>query len=120
MKNTNSKLHRERLLALRARLQNDMTHMEDGALNKDHSKSTSMPIHMADLGSENFDRELTLDLLGSGKGALDQIEAALGRIEDGSFGKCTECGKQIPEPRLAAIPFAALCVKCASLRENGK
>ena len=76
MTNTDLTLHRERLLALRARLQGDMTQMEDNALNKDHSKTTSMPNHMAELGSDNFDQELTLSLLGSEKDALDQIEAA--------------------------------------------
>ncbi len=54
----------ERLLALRARLRGDITQMEDNALNKDHNKTTSMPNHMAELGSGNFDKELTLSLLG--------------------------------------------------------
>ena len=54
-----------------------MTQMEDNALNKDHSKTTSMPTDMAELGSDNSDQELTLSLLGSEKDALDQIEAAL-------------------------------------------
>jgi hypothetical protein len=53
-------LHRERLLALRARLQDDMTQMEDNALNKEHNNTTSMPNHMAELGSDNADQELTL------------------------------------------------------------
>ena len=112
-------LHRERLLALRARLQGDMTQMEDNALNKDHNKTTSMPNHMAELGSGNFDQELTLSLLGSENEALDQIEAAIERIEDGSYGQCEECGVKIPESRLEAIPYAALCVQCASQREEG-
>ncbi len=113
-------LHRERLLALRARLLGDMTQMEDNALNKDHSRTTSMPMNMAELGSDNSDQELTLDLLGSDKNALDQIEAAIQRIEDGSFGRCEECGGKIPKSRLDAIPYAAQCVQCASQRENGR
>ncbi len=112
-------VYRERLLAMRARLWCDMTQMEDNALNKDHSKTTSMPNHMAELGSGNFDQELTLSLLGSENDALDQIEAAIGRIEDGNFGRCEECGMKIPKPRLEAIPYAALCVHCASEREVG-
>jgi DnaK suppressor protein len=112
-------LHRERLLALRARFQGDMTQMEDGALNKDHSRATSMPTDMAELGSDNFDQELTLNLLGSEKDTLDQIDGALKRIEDGSFGRCEECGMKIPESRLEAIPYAALCVQCASQQEEG-
>lgn len=110
-------LHRERLLALRARLQGDMTQMEDNALNKDHNNTTSMPNHMAELGSDNFDQELTLSLLGSERDALDEIEAALERIENGSYGHCEECGVKIPSARLEAIPYAAQCVRCASQRE---
>ena len=95
-----------------------MTQMEDNALNKDHDKATRMPNHMAELGSDNFDQELTLSLLGSEKDALDQIEAALERIEDGLYGQCEECGLKIPKGRLQAIPYAALCVRCASQRET--
>jgi DnaK suppressor protein len=113
------KLHRERLLTLRARLQGDMTQMEGNALNKDHDKATSMPSHMAELGSDQFEQELTLSLLDNEKEAIDQIEAALERIEDGSFGECEECAVRIPQARLEAIPYAALCVRCASQREEG-
>ena len=95
-----------------------MTQMEDNALNKDHSRTTSMPNNMAELGSGNFDQELTLSLLGSEKDALEQIDEALERIEDGSFGQCEECGVKIPEPRLEALPYAALCIQCASRREE--
>jgi len=73
---------------------------------------------MAELGSDNFDQELTLSLLGSENEALDQIEAAIKRIEDGSYGQCEDCGKQIPESRLEAIPYTALCVRCAAQRKK--
>ena len=102
MTNTDFTLHRERLLALRARLQGDMTQMEDNALNKDHTKTTSMPTSMAELGSDNFDQELTLSLLGSEKDALDQIEAAIERIDDGSYGRCETCDGKIPKARLGS------------------
>ncbi len=112
-------LHREGLLALRAKLQGDMTQMEDSALNKDRSKTTSMPTSMAELGSGNFDQELTLSLLGSEKDALDQIDGALERIDDGSYGQCETCGVKIPTSRLEAIPYTSLCVRCASQGEEG-
>ena len=111
-------LHRERLLALRARLQGDMTQMEDNAPNEDQDKATSMPNHMAELGTGNFDQGLTLSLLGSEKDALDQIDGALKRIEDGSFGRCQKCDSKIPQSRLEAIPYAAECVRCASQEEE--
>lgn len=110
--------HREELLALRARLRGDTAQMEDDAL-KDHGKTTSIPTDMAELGSDNADQELTFSLLGSDKDTLDQIEAAIQRIEDGSYGRCDECGEQIPKARLDAIPYAAECVRCASQQEEG-
>ncbi len=119
MTNTDLTPYRERLLALRARLLSDTTQMEDSALNKDRSKTTSMPTSMAELGSGNFDQELTLSSLRSENDALDQIEAAIERIEDGSYGQCETCGVEIPASRLAAIPYAAECVRCASQGEEG-
>ena len=118
MTNTDLALHRERLLALRARIQGDTTQMEDNALNKDHSTTTSMPNSMAELGTGNFDQELTLRVLGSEEDALKQIEAAIERIEDGSYGLCDKCGEKIPKVRLDAIPYAAECVRCASEQEE--
>jgi DnaK suppressor protein len=119
MTNTDLAYHRERLLALRARLQSDTTQMEDNALNKDHSRTTSMPNDIAELGSGNFDQEFTLSLLASENNALDQIDAAIERIKGGSYGRCETCGQQIPKTRLDAIPYAAQCVQCASDREEG-
>jgi DnaK suppressor protein len=115
MMNTHLTLQREKLLALRARLRGEVTRMTDYAL-KD--KATSMPNHLAELGSDNFDQELTLSLLGSGRNALDQIDAAIGRIEDGSYGQCETCGVEIPRARLAALPYAAQCIHCASEQEE--
>ena len=96
-----------------------MTQMEDNALNKDHAKTTSMPNHMAELGSANFEQELTLSLLGSENNALGQIEAAIERIEDARYGQCQTCGLKVSESRLKAIPYAALCIRCASEQEDG-
>lgn len=110
-------LYRERLLALRARLQGESTQMEDDAL-KDHSKTTSIPTDIEELGSDNADQELTLNVLGSERNTLAQIEAAIERIENGSYGECDQCGAKIPTSRLQAIPYAAQCVGCASQQED--
>jgi DnaK suppressor protein len=120
MARTDFTLHLERLLVLLARLQGDVTQMADNALNKDHSNITSVPTDMAELGSGNSDQELTLSLLGSEEDVLDQIEMAIGRIGDGSYGLCGECGRAIPKARLEAIPYAAQCVQCASQGEEGQ
>jgi RNA polymerase-binding protein DksA len=123
MKKAEMKAYREKLLALRARLRGDVNQMADAALNKSRSEAngdlSSMPIHMADIGSDNFEQEFTLSLMESEGGTLEQIESALERIEDGEYGQCEECGVRIPKTRLNALPYATMCVKCASRLEEG-
>ncbi len=115
--------YRERLLALRARLRGDVHQMAESALKKNRADGSgdlsSMPIHMADLGSDNFEQEFTLSLMESEEVTLERIEAALERVEDGTYGTCEECGVKIPKMRLNAIPYALMCVKCASQSEQG-
>jgi DnaK suppressor protein len=122
MKKADIKVYKERLLALRARLRGDVHQMADAALNKSRSEASgdlsSMPIHMADLGTDNFEQEFTLSLMESEGDTLERIEAALERIEEGTYGLCEECGVRIPKTRLNAIPYATLCVKCASQLEQ--
>jgi DnaK suppressor protein len=115
----NGQLHRDRLLDLRARLTGDMNRMADAALNKDIDNTVRMPTDMADVGTDAFEQELTLNLLGNEKDVLEQIDAALERIEEGTYGRCEECGLAIAKARLDALPYAALCVKCASRQEAG-
>ena len=117
--NNGEYIHRKKLLALQASLLGDVTQMEDDSL-KDHAKTVSIPTDREELGSDNADQELTLSLVGSEKNTLDQIEAALKRIEDGSYGQCETCGVKIPKARLEAIPYAAQCVRCASRGEEGR
>jgi DnaK suppressor protein len=118
MTTDSGQLHRDRLLVLRARLTGDMNRMADAALNKDASNAVIMPTDMADVGTDAFEQELTLNLLGNEKEVLEQIDAALVRIEDGTYGRCEECGHGIPKARLEAIPYAALCIKCAAKEEQ--
>lgn len=118
MKKAETKVYRERLLALRARLRGDVSQLADAALRKNRANGgvdgSSMPIHMADLGSDNFEQEFTLSLMESEEETLEQIESALERIEDGVYGVCDECGAKIPKARLNALPYTPYCVKCAT------
>lgn len=122
LKKTELKVFRDRLLALRARLRGDVHRMADGALKKSRTEGngdlSSMPIHMADIGSDNFEQEFTLSLMENEEVTLANIEAALERIEDGTYGLCEECGVRIPKKRLEAIPYANMCVRCASQSEQ--
>lgn len=109
---------KEQLLRLRARLRGDVTAMADATLKRTRTESSgdlsSMPIHMADIGSDNFEQEFTISLMQNDEGVLDQIEGALERIEAGTYGACVECGARIPKTRLNALPFTPHCIKCAS------
>jgi DnaK suppressor protein len=122
MKKTETKVYKDRLVALRARLRGDVTQMAEAALKKSRTEAngdlSSMPIHMADIGTDNFEQEFTLSLMENEETALSQIESALERIEDGTYGACEECGAKIPKARLEAIPYTAVCVKCASHMEK--
>ena len=117
MTNTDLKPNLGNLLALRAELLGDMTKMEDDSL-KDHAKTVSIPTDKEELASDNAEQELTLTLLGSDGDILDQVEAAIQRIEGGGYGRCEKCGEEIPKSRLDAIPYAADCVRCASEQEK--
>jgi RNA polymerase-binding protein DksA len=117
MKKDELQEYRERLVQLRARLRGDVSTMADAALNKTRSEAngdlSSMPIHMADIGSDNYEQEFTLSLMQSEENTLELIDSALERIEEGDYGSCTECGGKIPKARLNAIPYTPYCVKCA-------
>jgi RNA polymerase-binding protein DksA len=117
MNKSESKAYKQLLLALRGRLRGDVSAMADAALNKTRSEASgdlsSMPIHMADVGTDNFEQEFTLSLMENDEETLGQIEAALERIEDSTYGICVECGGKIAKARLQALPYTPHCVKCA-------
>lgn len=74
--------------------------------------------HMADQGSATFARELDMTLEEQARESLEQIERALQRIEDGTYGKCSNCGGEIPLARLEAMPEAELCLTCKEREES--
>ena len=121
MKKSEMLAYKEKLQAIRARLRGDVTAMAEVALRKsgiEGSDSNAMPIHMAELGSDNFEQEFTLGLMEAEGDTLDSIEAALERINDGQFGRCVQCDGQIAKARLNAIPYTPVCIKCAERQES--
>lgn len=113
----------EVLEGLRARLSGDLNQMTDEALSRNGPDGagnlSNLPLHMADLGTDNFDQEFTLGLIESEQSTLDQILEALARIKAGTFGTCTSCGGPIARGRLEALPYTALCIECARKTELG-
>lgn len=76
--------------------------------------------HMADQGTDNFDRELALNLASSRQESLYDIEDAIRRVDDGTYGACESCGGAIERPRLKALPFAKKCMACQNAAERGR
>jgi DnaK suppressor protein len=121
MKKTDMLAYKEKLHAIRARLRGDVSTMAEVALRKsgiEGSDSNAMPIHMAELGSDNFEQEFTLGLMEAEEDTLSLIDAALVRIDEGHFGRCVQCEGVIPKARLNAIPYTPVCIKCAEEQEN--
>lgn len=79
---------------------------------------SAMPIHFADIGSDTFEQEFSLDLLSNAQEMLAEINDALDRIVEGSYGDCEECGKKIRMTRLRALPYARFCIDCQTKIEE--
>ena len=76
--------------------------------------------HMADMASDSYDRELSLNIASSEQEVLYEIDEALKRIEEGSYGVCVVCSKKIPVKRLKALPHVKHCIQCQSKEEKTK
>lgn len=102
----------------------DVNHIEEEFLRKSRQDSTgdlsSMPIHMADIGSDNYEQEFTLGLMATEQKIVQEIMMALRRIENGTFGMCEATGEAIPKARLEAFPWARYCVRYAEMLEKGQ
>ena len=109
--------YRDILVSLRSRLNGDVSHLADEALRATGGEASgslsNAPLHMADLGTDNFEQEFTLSLLQNQEQALEEIGQALDRISRGTFGVCEECHQPIPKARLQALPYTRHCVACA-------
>jgi RNA polymerase-binding transcription factor DksA len=104
------------LLELRERLLNQMS----GLAKESAEQMASYSLHMADSGTDNFDRDFALSLLSSDQDAIYEIEEALKRIEKNTYGICELTGKQIPKARLDAIPWTRFTVEAqAQLERDG-
>jgi DnaK suppressor protein len=115
---------RDLLLDRRRQVANalDNLHKENAGSLEDETGelvSGSADQHMADTATETVEREIGNTLELHDERLLVAIDAALARIEAGTYGKCVNCGAQIPEERLEAMPWATLCIDCKRKEERG-
>ena len=122
--NTDIEHFKQLLLQKRREIIGSVNEMEDEALKKSRLAATgdlsSMPIHMADIGTDNYEQEFALELMNGEIKLLRKIDAALQRIEEGTYGICQGTGKPIAKARLKAKPWARYCVEYARLVEQGR
>ena len=111
------------LLEKRREIVGDVNEMEDETLKKARLDASgdlsSMPIHMADLGTDNYEQEFALGLMDGEKKLLKEIDDALQRIEKSTYGICEGTGKPIPKSRLDARPWARYCIEYVRMLEQG-
>ncbi len=111
--------YRNLLLIQRSELVGDLSAMEAQALQSSGGNLSHMPIHMADIGTDTFDQDFMLGMAENERRRLREIDAALQRIEDRTYGVCEMTGKPIPKARLNAKPWARYTIEAAREIERG-
>jgi len=111
-------MYRKLLLLKRAQIVGDLGAMEAEALRSNDGDLSSMPIHMADLGSDTYEQDFMLGMAESERQQIREIDEALQRIEDKTYGICQMTGKPIPKARLEAKPWAKYTIEAARQLEG--
>ncbi|MCX5668841.1 MAG: TraR/DksA family transcriptional regulator [Candidatus Omnitrophica bacterium] len=100
----------------------DLKHISDDTLRKSQKEASGdisgYTYHMADVATDNYDREFSLGLASGERKSIYELDDALKRIEEGTFGICDDCKSAITKIRLRAVPSARLCIKCQQKREK--
>ena len=112
---------RERLLAEQAELQEQLTTIEEqsfAASQSELSGEVSFDEENADAGSFTFERERDLSIENNVRDLMRKIERALTRMDEGTYGICSRCGKPIEKARLKALPYVDLCIKDAQAQSR--
>jgi RNA polymerase-binding transcription factor DksA len=110
------------LLSLGRRLRGEVAQVTNDALRGTGADPagglSNLPIHPSDLGNDTYQQEVAVTLLENESLLLGQVAAALRRIEDGTYGRCQGCGRDMPLKRLEALPYATHCLECANRLEG--
>jgi RNA polymerase-binding protein DksA len=117
-----TQVFQERLLEERRRVMDaiDNIHAENpGSLGEETDETTFQDNHLGDIATATFDREMASSLEENSMHVLAEIDGALARIDEGTYGVCVRCGKPIGQERLEALPWATLCIDDKRKQERG-
>jgi len=92
--------------------------VRSGTSGKGGSDLTNAPLHLGDMGTDEYLYDMNAMLLVNEQHIVSEVRDALARMENGSFGKCENCGKAIAGARLEAIPYTRYCVECAAMQDE--
>jgi DnaK suppressor protein len=112
----------ERFQALRQRLEaqrDEIINMYKQDLRAGQESADDGTEDIVDRANNHYNRELMFSLSDTERNTLLQIENALRRMDEGTYGRCANCGRDIALPRLEALPWARFCVDCQELAEKG-
>lgn len=110
------------ILKRKEEIDDEIKHISDDTLKKSQKDASGdisgYTYHMADVATDNYDREFSLGLASNDRKSLYELNDALKKVEDGTFGICEDCQRLITKIRLKAVPQARLCVKCQEKRDK--
>jgi RNA polymerase-binding protein DksA len=110
------------ILKRKQEILDDIKHIAEDTLKKSQKEASGdisgYTYHMADVATDTYDREFSLGLASNERDFLYELDDALKKTEDGTFGICEGCKTLITKTRLKAVPYAKLCVKCQERKEK--
>ena len=115
------KQFREMLLEERAKFAGEIRSIAQDASRNQREASgdlSAYTVHMADMSSDTYERELAMNLASTEQVVLYQIDEALKRMDEGTYGMCQSCNKPIALSRLKAVPYTSLCIDCQRDKEQ--
>lgn len=115
------KIFKNALLKEKERIMKSISHLEESTQHGSRgniSEGAGVPTHIAELGTDAFEKDLDLNLTSSELELLQKIEESLKKIEEKKYGICESCNKPIPKARLRAVPYARFCIKCQRAQEK--
>lgn len=122
MEKKDTALFKDLLLKKKVALAKGIEHIANDTLKTSQRDATgdlsAYSLHMADMATDNYDREFALNLADGEQKIMHRIEQALERIEENRFGVCESCNKKISKERLKVVPYAELCVPCQEKQEK--
>lgn len=116
--------YKKLLLKERAEILGGVNHIAENTLKKSQREASGdlsgYTFHMADMATDNYDREFSLGIADAERETLKKIDEALKRLKENAYGRCLSCEKRIVKKRLEAVPYAENCKACQEKEESQK